>query len=133
MMITGRVPLLLLLGLVPVVLRPEAGTVRLWLLVVAALVVADLLLAPRSRSLTISRTPVGAVRMGDVAESARLVEHPGRRRVRGRVRDAWQPTAGAGDNRPRIALAPGDRVLLRPALRPRRRGDLQAVGVTVRL
>src|SRR4051795_1978409 len=133
MVITGRVPLLLLLGLVPVVLRPEAGTVRLWLLVVAALVVADLLLAPRSRSLTISRTPVGAVRMGYDAESALLVENTGRRRVRGRVRDAWQPTAGASGNRHRIALSPGDRVLLRTPLKPRRRGDLKAVGVTVRL
>ena len=47
MVITGRVPLLLLLGLVPVVLRPEASTVRLWLLVVAVLITADVLLAPR--------------------------------------------------------------------------------------
>src|SRR3954453_19397624 len=105
MVITGRVPLLLLLGLVPVVLRPEASTVRLWLLVVAALVVAALLLAPRSRSLTISRTPVGAVRMGYDAESALLVENTGRRRVRGRPRDAWQPTAGARGNTPGIGFA----------------------------
>ena len=88
MVITGRVPLLLLLGLVPVVLRPEASTVRLWLLLVGMLVVADLVLAPRARSLTITRTPVGTVRLGYDAESVLLVENLARRRVRGRVRDA---------------------------------------------
>ena len=45
MAITGRVPLLLLLGLVAVLLRPEGSTVFLWLLVVLALVGADWLLA----------------------------------------------------------------------------------------
>ena len=59
MVITGRVPLLLLLGLMPVVLRPEASTVRLWLLVVAVLVVADLLLSPSVKGLAVSRQPIG--------------------------------------------------------------------------
>jgi uncharacterized protein (DUF58 family) len=49
------------------------------------------------------------------------------------VRDAWQPSAGAHDNRHRVDLAPGDRVLLRTPLLPRRRGDLRAVGVTLRM
>jgi uncharacterized protein (DUF58 family) len=133
MVITGRVPLLLLLGLVPVVLRPEASTVRLWLLVVAVLVVADLLLSPSVKGLAVSRQPIGTVRMGYDAESVLLVENLGRRRLRGVVRDAWQPTAGASGNRHSVALAPGDRVLLRTRLRPRRRGDLHAVGVTARL
>ena len=133
MSIGGRVPLLLLLGLVPVVLRPEASTVRLWLLVVAVLVVADLLLAPSVRSLAVSRQPVGTVRLGYDAESALLVENVGGRRLRGVVRDAWQPTAGATANRHRIRLDPGDRVLLRTGLKPRRRGDLRALGVTARL
>jgi uncharacterized protein (DUF58 family) len=133
MVITGRVPLLLLLGLVPVVLRPEASTVRLWLLVVLLLVVADLLLAPTVAGLSVGRQPIGTVRMGYDAESVLLVENAGRRRLRGLVRDAWQPTAGAGSNRHRVALSPGDRVLLRTPLKPRRRGDLQAVGVTARL
>ena len=62
-----------------------------------------------------------------------LLENTGGRRLRGVVRDAWQPTAGASGNRHRIGLSPGDRVLLRTALRPRRRGDLRAVGVTARL
>ena len=133
MTITGRVPLLLLLGLVPVVLRPEASTVWLWLLVVVVLVLADLALAPSVRALGIERRPVGTVRMGYAAESVLVVESTGRRQLRGLVRDAWQPTAGAGPNRHRLRLPPGDRVLLRTPLRPRRRGDLRALGVTARL
>ena len=82
MVITGRVPLLLLLGLVPVVLRPQGSTVRLWLLVVAVLVVADLLLAPAVKALAVSRRAIGTVRMGYDTESMLFVENAGRRRLR---------------------------------------------------
>ena len=77
MVITGRVPLLLLLGLLPVVARPSVGTVWLWLLVVAVLVVVDLLLAPRPASLTVTRDPIGAVRLGHPAASVLRVANPG--------------------------------------------------------
>lgn len=132
MSISGRVPLLLLLGLVPVVVRPSSGTVWLWLLVVSVLVIADLLLAPKPASLSVSRDAVGAVRLGQPTESRLRVTNTGSRRVRGLLRDAWQPSAGAGANRHRITLGPQDRVTLSTPLLPRRRGDLQAVGVTVR-
>jgi uncharacterized protein (DUF58 family) len=132
MVLTGRAPLLLLLGLVPVVLRPEASTVGLWLLLVVVVLLLDILLAPPPSSLALSRRPVGTVRMGYDATSELVVAKDGRRRVAALVRDAWQPTAGAGANRHRVSLSPGDRVLLRTPLRPRRRGDLRALGVTVR-
>src|SRR5262249_54896909 len=73
------------------------------------------------------------VRMGYDAESALLAENTGGRRLRGVVRDAWQPTAGASRNRHRLSLSPGDRVLLRTPLVPRRRGDPRAVRPTGRL
>jgi uncharacterized protein (DUF58 family) len=133
MAISGRVPLLLLLGVVAVLLRPSAGTVWLWLLAVILLVVVDVLLAPSPSILTIERPPVGTVRLGQPAETRLLVTNPSRRRVRGLLRDAWQPTAGASGNRHRLALGPGDRRVLRTPLLPRRRGDLRAVGVTLRL
>ncbi|QIG41711.1 DUF58 domain-containing protein [Nocardioides anomalus] len=132
MVLTGRAPLLLLLGLVPVVLRPQASTVGLWLLVVAAVLLLDVLLSPAPSWLSLTRRPVGTVRMGYDATSELVVANDGRRRVSALVRDAWQPTAGAGANRHRVVLSPGDRVLLRTPLRPRRRGDLRALGVTVR-
>ena len=132
MVITGRVPALLLLGVLPVVARPAGSTVWLWLLVVSVLVAADALLAPKPASLTVTREPVGAVRLGQPASSVLRVANPGRRRVRAVVRDAWQPSAGAAGHRHRIDLAGGERAPLTTSLRPRRRGDLRAVGVTVR-
>jgi uncharacterized protein (DUF58 family) len=133
MAISGRVPLLVLLGLGPVVLRPSFGTMWLWLLAVALLVVADLLLAPAPGVLEIARRPTSPVRLGDPTSSTLVVANPSGRTLKGLLRDAWQPTAGARDNRFRISLTPGDRVLLRTPLRPVRRGDLRAKGVTVRV
>ncbi len=133
MAISGRVPLLLLLGVVAVLLRPGMGTVWLWALAVGLLVTADVLLAPSPDLLALERPPVGTVRLGEPAETRLLAANTSRRRLRGVLRDAWQPSAGAAGNRHRLALGPGERVVLRTALLPRRRGDLRAVGVTVRL
>jgi uncharacterized protein (DUF58 family) len=130
--ITGRVPLLLLLGLVAVLLRPGASTVLLWLLVVAVLVGADLLITPSPRSVTVERVPPGRVRVGHDAESVLVLGNPGGRPASLLVRDAWQPSAGAHDNRHRLRLGPGDRLVLATPLRPERRGELSAYGVTVR-
>jgi len=132
MAISGRVPLLVLLGLVPVVLRPTFGTMWLWLLAVALVVAVDFLLAPRPEVLEISRRPTDPVRLGSPTSTTLVVANPSGRTVTGVLRDAWQPTAGASANRFPIRLTPGDRVLLRTALQPVRRGDLRAHGVTVR-
>ena len=132
MVLRGRVPLLLLLGLVPVVLRPSMSTVWLWVLAVGLLVLADWLLAPAPGAVALDRAPVAPVRLGQPAESVLLATNTGSRAVRADLRDAWQPTAGAHDNRHRVRLGPGDRARLRTPLLPRRRGDLRAVGVTVR-
>ncbi|MFC5175865.1 DUF58 domain-containing protein [Nocardioides taihuensis] len=132
MAVSGRFPLLLLLGLVPVVLRPHASTVWLWLLLVAVLAVADWVLAPAPSVVTVERVPTGSVRLGDPTWSDLRVSVTGGRRVRGVLRDAWQPSAGATGNRHRLDLRPGDREVLRTPLRTRRRGDLRALGVTVR-
>jgi len=132
MAISGRVPLLLLLGLVPIWLRPTMGTMWLWLLVVLVLTTADLLLAPSTGALSFERRPVGTVRMGYPTDTVLVAANTSWHRVRALVRDAWQPTAGATGNRHRLRLGPGDRTSLRTPLLPRRRGDLRAVGVTVR-
>jgi uncharacterized protein (DUF58 family) len=118
---------------VPVVLRPSMGTVWLWVLAVGLLAAVDVLLAASPSSLSLSRAPVGTVRLGHPTETRLLVENRSGHRVRGVLRDAWQPTAGASGNRHPLALGPGDRAVLRTPLLPRRRGDLRAIGVTVRL
>ncbi|GAA1476664.1 DUF58 domain-containing protein [Nocardioides aestuarii] len=132
MALTGRVPLLLLLGIVPVVLRPAWSTAWLWLLAVLVLVVVDWLAAPPPTLLRVVRRGGGSVRLGEGTTTTLVVEATGGRRVRAVLRDAWQPTAGATDNRHRVSLSPGDRAVLTTPLRPRRRGDLRATGVTVR-
>ncbi len=107
MTITGRVPLLLLVGLLPVVLRPTMGTVWTWLLLVALVTGVDRLLAPRPTALAITRRPAGTVRTGTPASSHLTVTTTSGRSIRGWVRDAWQPSAGATDNRHRVLLRPG--------------------------
>ena len=133
MALSGRVPLLLLLGVVAVVLRPGMGTVGLWVLAVGLLVGVDVLLAPSPARLALERPPVGTVRLGEPAATRLVGTNTSARRLRGVLRDAWQPTAGATANRHPVALAPGARTVLTTPLLPRRRGDLRAVGVTVRL
>ncbi len=132
MAISGRVPLLLLLGFVPVVLRPLPGTVWLWLLVVTLVCLADLLLAPRPSALGLARPPVGTVRTGEPTDTRLEATNQSSRTVRAVVRDAWQPSAGATGDRHRVRLGPGERTVLVTPLLPRRRGDLRALGVTVR-
>lgn len=132
MVITGRVPLLLLLGLVPVVLRPAMSTVWLWFVLVAVTVVIDWLLAVRPQTLRIERDEIGSTRLGHEAESRLRVGNVGTRPVRALLRDAWQPSAGAEANRHPLRLAAGGRTVVTTVLRPQRRGDLRALGVTIR-
>src|SRR4051812_38591180 len=132
MAITGRVPLLLLLGLVAVVLRPMVATMWLWLLAVVVVTALDVALAPKPGRITVERMPVDRVRAGQDSASTLTLSNEGARRTSLLVRDAWQPTAGVRDNRHRLRLEPGDRTLVTSPLRPTRRGQLHALGVTVR-
>jgi uncharacterized protein (DUF58 family) len=133
MAISGRVPLVLLAGLVPVLLRPVMSTVWLWLLLVLLATLVDVMLAPSPAGIAWERSPAGQVRLGEPTTTTLLGVNTTRRVLRGVVRDAWQPTAGATGNRHRLRLRAGERSRLVTGLRPVRRGDLRAVGVTVRL
>ncbi|MCX6398091.1 MAG: DUF58 domain-containing protein [Propionibacteriales bacterium] len=132
MAISGRVPLLLLAGVVPVVLRPGFATAWSWILLVLLAAAADWLAAPAPDRLGLTRSADTRVRLGEDTSTVLTVTNPSGRRVRGVLRDAWQPTAGACGNRHRLTLDAGGRSRLTTALLPVRRGDLRAVGVTVR-
>src|SRR4051794_22410712 len=132
MTLTGRVPLLLLAGLVALVVRPAPTTAAGWVAAVLVLVASDVLLAPRPACVDLSRRPLGGVRQGQQAATALVAVNRSGRRVRGVVRDAWQPSAGAQANRHRLDLPAGDQVVLRTTLGPTRRGDRLADRVTVR-
>ena len=88
MTITGRVPLLLLLGLVAVVLRPTVGTVWLWVLVVVLVTGFDVAMAPSPHRITVERLPVDRVRAGQESASTLVVGNDGSRRTTLQVRDA---------------------------------------------
>jgi len=133
MALTPRALWLVLLGIVPVVLRPAASTVWLWLLLCAVVVAVDVLLAPRPRSLLLERQLPASVRLGESVRTSLFVTNPGSRSVRGLLRDAWPPSAGAELTRHTLRLPGGERTHLTTLLTPTRRGDRQADRVTMRL
>ena len=133
MALTTRALWLLLLGVVPVVVRPAASTVWLWLLLWVVVVGVDAWLAPRPRTLHLERELPTSVRLGKSVRSSLLVTNPGTRRAVGLLRDAWPPSAGAELTRHPLRLAGGERTRLTTTLTPTRRGDRQADRVTIRL
>lgn len=133
MAVTGRAALLAQLGLLWVgLVQPGWGGLATWLLVLAAAIGLDLLLAADPGGLQLDRTPTSAVRLGEDTATTLLVTNTGGRRLRGVLRDAWQPSAGAGVDRHRLDLGTGERRRMITSLRPTRRGDRLADRVTVR-
>ena len=132
MAVSGRFPLLLLLGMVAVVLQPTREMVLIWVGLCVAVTVLDLTFAVSPQRLDIQREPVGQVRLGTAGSTSLLVTNMSGRRVRGWIRDAWQPSAGATGERHRLRLPGGERRRFTTALRPTRRGDRLADRVTVR-
>ena len=132
MHLTGRTVALLALGLGAVAWRPETNTVGAWILLVAVLVALDVAAAPSPRRLVVERLPANPVRVGEASASTLVLTNTGRRTIRGVVRDAWVPSAGASDNRHRLRLRGGERTRLVTPLYPTRRGERPADRVTVR-
>lgn len=137
MFVTGRLPIVVAGGLVPLVLLSAAGmpawaVFGAWLLLVVAAVAVDTALAPRPADLRVARTLPARARRGEAALSELRLTNTAGRRVRGWVRDAWQPTAGAPAARARIDVLSGQTITLRASLMPRRRGELTSDFVVVR-
>ena len=131
MFVTGRLLALLLCGAAPVVLRPEPSTVWAWLGLCMVLVVLDVLAAGRPDALELSRVPTPQVRLGEGGTTT-LVAHNAGRRFRGRLRDAWQPSAGARSVRHELDIRAGETRTVTSELLPTRRGDRLADRVTLR-
>jgi len=131
--LTGRVGLLALAGVLVVgFLLPSGWTVLALAGLLAVLVGVDLALAGSVRSLTLARAGDLSVRLGERASVTLLVTNPSGRRVRGLLRDAWPPSAGAGTTRHHVDVPPGERRRIDTVLHPTRRGDRPAYRVTVR-
>jgi len=131
MAITGRSVLVALVGIVVVVLVGPWG----FLVVGGGLglgVVVDLVLAGGVRSLVFDRSGATSVRQDDAVVVRLRVTNTGPRHLRGRLRDAWPPSAGAQPHDVPLDVPPGERRWIETTLRPTRRGERRAVRVTIR-
>lgn len=129
---SGRFVLLVALGIVPIVTLNQPSWLAVWLLIAALLGVLDLALAGSPRRLVLERELPERVRLGETVRSGLLVTNAGRRRVRGIIRDGWQPSAGATPARAQLVVAAGERRRIETTLTPFRRGERRAAEVTVR-
>jgi uncharacterized protein (DUF58 family) len=133
MALTGRTGLVALVVVVFVALTPAPGITLLAAnLLLMVLIVADLLLAGSPRRLAFERQLPVTARLGEPVSGALLVRNDGPRPVRGRLRDAWPPSAGLARSVLPLAVPPGERRRLESTLRPSRRGDRRARAVVVR-
>ncbi|MGX7681998.1 DUF58 domain-containing protein [Jatrophihabitans sp. DSM 45814] len=130
MVLTGRLVLLAALGLV---LAPiGVGALLVWTVVLAGLVAFDLTRAAAITRLEFARDPTPSLRLGADGESRLQLVNLGSRIWRGRVRDAWVPSADAAPREQRVSLAVGEGMTLVTRLTPNRRGERRAVQLTVR-
>ncbi|MFG1703559.1 DUF58 domain-containing protein [Nonomuraea sp. M3C6] len=133
MALTGRAGLVAAIGVVVVLFAPQPGAALAGVcLLLAAAIIVDLVFAGAVRPLRFHRSGDTLIRLGQRATVELIVENPGGRRVRGSLRDVWQPSAGAT---PRIAgldVPRGERRRIIITLDPTRRGDRSSAAVTVR-
>ncbi|WP_296667724.1 DUF58 domain-containing protein [Demequina sp.] len=132
MHITGWSVALAALGAIPAAIAQSRALAWGWVLGVVALALIDAWMAPRTATVGVRRDAPGSVRLTQTTATSVTVANLGRRRLRGAVRDAWQPSAGAAETRHAFALGPGETETFRTRLRPTRRGDRHAGAVTVR-
>lgn len=137
MYVTGRLPLLVALGVVPVVLLSLAGVdawaaAAGWLLLCTLVAVTDAAAAASPRALRVERRVPRRALLGQQVETELWLHNTGERPIRGRARDAWQPTAGAPLARLALDVPAGERRRLVVPLLPRRRGELRSEFVVVR-
>jgi uncharacterized protein (DUF58 family) len=132
MVLTRRAGVAALIATVPIALAPWPATVFVVLL--ALLVVAimlDVTLAG-SPAAAIVRSGDSTARLGQTVDAVLRVHNTGRRRMRGQLRDAWTPSAGAEPRTHPVSIAAGQQVSLTTRLRPVRRGDQRSEFVVVR-
>lgn len=132
MTLTGRAPLLALLGVLPIALLEVWWAVLVGVGVLLVIIVADLLLAAPIAGLRLTRSGATSCRLGNPVEVQLSVVNGSGRLLRGVLRDAWVPSAGASPRTHALAIPAGERRLLTTVLQPTRRGDRRPDRVTVR-
>jgi uncharacterized protein (DUF58 family) len=95
-------------------------------------VAVDVAFAASIGHLRLRRDPSPPVRLGESSETVLRIVNTGKRRLRGRVRDAWLPSAGPQPRTQTLVIPAGERRLIHTTLHPTRRGDRDSAQVTVR-
>ncbi|GAA3768157.1 DUF58 domain-containing protein [Microbacterium kribbense] len=135
MFVTGRLPALIALGVIPVIVLSGLDSWWVaggWLVLCLVTAGADAAAAADPRRVRVQRElPRRALLHSRVEQTLRL-RAVGGRRVRGLLRDAWQPTAGAPAQRIPVQLEPDESISVAVPLRPRRRGELVSQFVVLR-
>jgi uncharacterized protein (DUF58 family) len=133
MALTGRAAAAAVIGaLVVLALRTVAALLAVDALILAAIAV-DLALAAPVRALRLTRAGGTRIRLGASGDVTLTMANPGRRALRGTVRDAWQPSVGARPGRVPVSVAAGGgQASVTTTLTPQRRGDFAPGRVTVR-
>jgi uncharacterized protein (DUF58 family) len=130
--LTGRAAVAAVIGaLVVLAFRTSTALLAVDAVLLAA-IVADVILAAPVRALRLTRGGDTRIRLGDSGKVTVVVDNPGRRPLRGIVRDAWRPSAVARPARAALAVPARGRARLTTTLTPQRRGDYAADKVTVR-
>ena len=133
MTITGRFVALLASSVAVMALAVQSWA-GFWLIngVLVCIALLDAALAGSPRALTMTRSGVNAVRLGESADVLLAVHNTGRRPLRGVLRDAWPPSAGVVATRHRVRLPVDAHVSITTTLSPTRRGVRRPDRVTVR-
>lgn len=130
MILTGRCVALIGLGAIATVVTRNLWVMVGWTGIVLVVAVLDWLLLPHA--FQARRAPLAPLRLSQTTHHEIRFVNTSTRHMRGEVRDAWQPSAGARAGRHRIDLPPGEAAVLRTALTPRRRGQLEAYWLVLR-
>lgn len=132
MTLTGRAALAALIGGLAVLAFRTSVVLAIVNALILAAIVIDVILAASVRQLRASRAGDSKIHLGQTGSIVLTVANPGRRTLRGVVRDAWRPSAGAQPRHAPVRIPAGGRVSLTTTLTPWRRGDAAAGKITVR-
>jgi uncharacterized protein (DUF58 family) len=132
MALTGRAAIVALIGTLAALAFRSAWAVLVVDGLIAGGIVADCVLAGGIRQLRATRSGDTRILLGQQGAVTLTIGNPGRRTLRGVVRDAWPPSAGAAPDRAAVLIPGGGQATLTTRLVPQRRGDRPAGRVTVR-
>ncbi|HEY5821657.1 MAG TPA: DUF58 domain-containing protein [Propionibacteriaceae bacterium] len=133
MVLTRRAGILAAVSVLAVAVAGSWWAVLVATLVVAGVIGADVFLAASPTKVHARRSGDTSVRLGQIATTQLMLTNTGTKPVRGVVRDAWTPSAGARHGVNPVTIPARQRRALTTTLLPTRRGDRRAGPVVVRI